>query len=481
MIQRSECLCNGVIIGIETIYTVIDGKQINIPDKLKVLRSKGQNNELFCPCGCGRNFIVVAGEKGLREQHFRIKKGQSDKPPCSYVDEGEISVSSKIVLKCWLDDKIHASDLESRVPICAVDDSKRKYEFTFISRQKHIAVNYCFDKRNLSEEKMSILDQNSRKIHLFHVIDEENRGYLDQYPETAMKVQNRQGYCLFLSVATSEYEKARLKAAFYEKNIDGLWRETVFADGLLREYSIDLDFEIQFHRATLSSLLEKARETFAQDQAKEKERREEDRRRSEEERKRREEEEKEEEEKRIAALKKLEEENEKYLNSLLAEEKENKKTDLEWDHAIIVHNQIQQGKQRAKLEEEKKAKKIRDSLWPEFKETLEKQLSQQKEPVVDPDGERWYKCEFCGKISKTGGFQFHGGTDHMNLGTCHECHKKGLRREEKPFEPIKVENPDTDPDMCPVCGGKLKLRNGKYGAFMGCSNYPKCSYTRNVK
>ena len=30
-------------------------------------------------------------------------------------------------------------------------------------------------------------------------------------------------------------------------------------------------------------------------------------------------------------------------------------------------------------------------------------------------------------------------------------------------------------------GGELKLRSGKYGSFYGCSNYPKCRYTRPVK
>ena len=30
---------------------------------------------------------------------------------------------------------------------------------------------------------------------------------------------------------------------------------------------------------------------------------------------------------------------------------------------------------------------------------------------------------------------------------------------------------------CPKCGGHLVLRNGKHGAFYGCSNYPNCKYT----
>ena len=33
---------------------------------------------------------------------------------------------------------------------------------------------------------------------------------------------------------------------------------------------------------------------------------------------------------------------------------------------------------------------------------------------------------------------------------------------------------------CPDCGGELKNKNGKYGKFLGCSNYPKCKYTRNI-
>lgn len=37
----------------------------------------------------------------------------------------------------------------------------------------------------------------------------------------------------------------------------------------------------------------------------------------------------------------------------------------------------------------------------------------------------------------------------------------------------------SDPRSCPTCGsGKLSLKLGKFGAFIGCSNYPDCRYTR---
>lgn len=32
---------------------------------------------------------------------------------------------------------------------------------------------------------------------------------------------------------------------------------------------------------------------------------------------------------------------------------------------------------------------------------------------------------------------------------------------------------------CPQCGGRLVPKEGQYGKFMGCSNFPNCKYTRN--
>ena len=38
-----------------------------------------------------------------------------------------------------------------------------------------------------------------------------------------------------------------------------------------------------------------------------------------------------------------------------------------------------------------------------------------------------------------------------------------------------------DPRICPTCGsGRLSIRLSRYGAFIGCSNYPTCPYTRRI-
>jgi DNA topoisomerase-1 len=39
----------------------------------------------------------------------------------------------------------------------------------------------------------------------------------------------------------------------------------------------------------------------------------------------------------------------------------------------------------------------------------------------------------------------------------------------------------SDPRRCPSCGtGQLSLKLGKFGAFIGCSNYPECRYTMQL-
>ena len=44
-----------------------------------------------------------------------------------------------------------------------------------------------------------------------------------------------------------------------------------------------------------------------------------------------------------------------------------------------------------------------------------------------------------------------------------------------------VREDGSDPRVCPTCGtGRLGLKLSKFGAFIGCSNYPECRYTRSL-
>lgn len=56
---------------------------------------------------------------------------------------------------------------------------------------------------------------------------------------------------------------------------------------------------------------------------------------------------------------------------------------------------------------------------------------------------------------------------------------------EEKYKPISRNAVNTDALICPWCGGKLALRTPRDPAkasrkFYGCSNYPKCRFTRNI-
>lgn len=45
---------------------------------------------------------------------------------------------------------------------------------------------------------------------------------------------------------------------------------------------------------------------------------------------------------------------------------------------------------------------------------------------------------------------------------------------------IRQTQREIDNNICPRCGGALVLRKGQNGKFYGCSNYPKCKFTKRI-
>lgn len=56
--------------------------------------------------------------------------------------------------------------------------------------------------------------------------------------------------------------------------------------------------------------------------------------------------------------------------------------------------------------------------------------------------------------------------------------KKQRKEHVRNAKKIKNNKDEAFKNKCTKCGGELVTRNGKYGTFMGCSNFPKCRYVK---
>ncbi len=353
MVQTSVAVYRGRRIGIESVYNVIDGKTIKIEGRIESLRELAKAKELRCECGCGAFLTPVVGE--VRTPHFRVlEKGNK---PCDAKTETETSICSKVIIRAWFSEKTGDNTVQNRVPVSSVSKEGRRYEYSFVSINSEIAIDYCYDSVNISDEKLNALYECDNNLKIIHITDIKNSILNGQYPEKLIKIQKKQGFCLLLSASKLEYEKAKLKAVFYEKNARGLWDEIVVTDGLLREYSIDSNGEICIFGNAISGLCQKMR---------------------------------------IEREKRLEERERKAVQ---AEEKSHRQAELEKE-----------------INEKNRAKEQQT-----FESNLRVFLEPSVEPIQGPDGNYYALCVLCRKVYREEDFSIKSIPKHYCVGACKKC------------------------------------------------------------
>lgn len=433
-------------IGIESVYTVAGGKQINIPEKIEELRKKSRAHALFCPCGCGSRLILVAGDRNLREQHFRIhEKGNLS---CRAVLEGDLSISSRIALKCWLDETLGSPDLQTRVPIRTVDETDRKYEFSLLCPERKTAVSYSCRRENLSDEKIRVLEGNGQGIRTFYVVDSGNGGCEGQYPEWMMKIQKVQGYCLLLYAGDLSYKSMEMEAVSYLQDLDGAWHQITAVRGALRDFRISPERRLLAFGCPVEDMVSMAEGVFRQDQE------------------------------RIRTMRLLEEMREKEERERVLEERRKREEEIRRRREALQREREEAARRVQEEEKERQEKERAD---------MEALLDQQERVVTDALGRRWVRCEICGKAATDDAFFTYGGRGRINLGICRECKDKVPDKVPSKASPEKMRRPDISPGKrmagdgtCPLCGRPLVKRNGRFGIFYGCSGYPACRFTKKA-
>ncbi|MBN1949148.1 MAG: topoisomerase DNA-binding C4 zinc finger domain-containing protein, partial [Candidatus Cloacimonetes bacterium] len=86
------------------------------------------------------------------------------------------------------------------------------------------------------------------------------------------------------------------------------------------------------------------------------------------------------------------------------------------------------------------------------------------------------KCDKCGspmiiKWGKRGQF--------LACSSFPKC--KNIKNFEKDDQGnIRILETEKLAEKCPKCGGELVIKNGRFGKFIACSNFPKCKFTKPV-
>lgn len=265
--MRSYCMYRGNYLDIADMYEVIDGKQINIPEKLKYYRQLSDtHSELTCPCGCGEVVVLVAGS--VRKQHFRLLKKFAS-TNCEYQEESELSINSKIVLKCWLTKNLPEIENKVRyqVPMNELTDSNRRYEMALYIKDYNFGIVYYRLSSNIEAEKIE-LQKDYLETKILYVTSVENEFNDDQYPEHLMMIQERQGYCFYLDMKSDmHYEDAKVRVCVYVRNYKGYWKSVVVCKGFLDQFKMSCDGELFFYGKSVADLTKKTVRGYQKDQA----------------------------------------------------------------------------------------------------------------------------------------------------------------------------------------------------------------------
>lgn len=264
-IKRNSCLYNNKIIGIENFFYLSDsGKEIKVDTgKIEEFRRLGSEDKLFCPCGCGARLCIVAGE--IQVKHFRLKKNQLKIDEiCNWSEETEESISSKFILKIWLEQN-NCIGLRRDILTSEIGHTDKKYQITYYEPHRQIGVSYIRDKYNINEDKLNTISSILKSV--FFITSIHNINNLWQYPEQLIKIQKEQGYTILLENNDNmNYLEAKLLVIYQYKDEYEEWTKVTIAYDYIQKYTIE-DDELIYNgkkiKAILSEKLKEIDETLS--------------------------------------------------------------------------------------------------------------------------------------------------------------------------------------------------------------------------
>ena len=124
-------------------------------------------------------------------------------------------------------------------------------------------------------------------------------------------------------------------------------------------------------------------------------------------------------------------------------------------------------------------------FWTGFSKELDAALAAGGEHLAVPAEETDIICEKCGAKMVVRSGKFGRFAACPNYPKCRntkplddEKAKKAEEPAEEAIEAKKKPEPQKTGLKCELCGGELVIRNGRYGSFYACANFPGCKYTK---
>jgi DNA topoisomerase-1 len=131
---------------------------------------------------------------------------------------------------------------------------------------------------------------------------------------------------------------------------------------------------------------------------------------------------------------------------------------------------------------EKKWQPVISEFYLPFHANLENKYNEIKKEDIMPEEKSKEVCDKCGApmIIKTGRYgKFLACSAFPNCKNIKSMPGAGKNNGESDEKIKELEEKYKD-EVCDKCGAKMNVKSGRYGAFLGCSNYPKCKNIKNI-
>ena len=117
---------------------------------------------------------------------------------------------------------------------------------------------------------------------------------------------------------------------------------------------------------------------------------------------------------------------------------------------------------------------VLSGFYKDFSRSLEKAEEAVKKVNIEIPAEQTdIICDKCGSVMIVKNGRYGKFAACPNYPEC---------KNTKPIDSTKQKSsePEATDLVCEKCGGKLVIRNGKFGSFYACENFPKCKFTKQI-